>query len=151
MFYQVLKQTAQQRVSKNRTCLEPCLRRLVAVLESLPLYSENDKNLSFSVQHPYLEPVYGSYNDAYIPFPRTSGAKFCSVNLLVCFGRPPDARRLSVKLENSTPRSLSALASGFGVPRNVSSDISISSYYYQDRVRKPASNQRIISSVLQST
>lgn len=130
----VLKQTAQQRVAKNRTCLEPCLRRLVAMLENISLRSENDSNLNFKVQHPYFEPIYGSFNDAYIPFPRTSGAKFCSVSSLVCFGRPPNARRLSMKMENSTPRALSALASSFGVSRNVTTDISISSFYFQDRV-----------------
>lgn len=31
----VLKQTAQQRVRKNRTCLEPCLRQLISTLEQV--------------------------------------------------------------------------------------------------------------------
>lgn len=31
----VLKQTAQQRVKKNRSCLEPCLRQLVNTLEKV--------------------------------------------------------------------------------------------------------------------
>lgn len=128
----VLKQTAQQRVAKNRTCLEPCLRRLVTILDSLRL--END-SMNFKIQNPYFEPVYESYNDAYIPFPRTSGVKFCSINFLVCFGRPPNARRMSMKMESSTPRALSALASTFGVSRNVPNEISISNFYFQDRVR----------------
>ncbi|GLV45719.1 WD repeat domain 59 [Carabus blaptoides fortunei] len=130
----VLNQTAQQRVTKNRTCLEPCLRRLVATLEHISANFENDKQLNFKMQHPYFEPVYGSFNDAYIPFPRTSGAKFCSVNTLVCFGRPPNARRLSMKMESSTPRALSALATNFASGRTVNADnISISSFYFQDR------------------
>lgn len=32
---QVLKQTAQQRVKKNRSCLEPCLRQLIIALEQV--------------------------------------------------------------------------------------------------------------------
>lgn len=130
----VLKQTAQQRVSKNRTCLEPCLRRFVASLEHLSANLEN-KDLNYKVQHPYFEPVFGSFNDAYIPFPRTSGAKFCSVSTLVCFGRPPNARRLSMKMESVTPRALSALANNLAGRNSVSTDnISISSFYFQDRV-----------------
>lgn len=31
----VLKQTAQQRVRKNRSCLEPCLRQLIITLEQV--------------------------------------------------------------------------------------------------------------------
>lgn len=31
----VLKQTAQQRVKKNRSCLEPCLRQLITTLEQV--------------------------------------------------------------------------------------------------------------------
>lgn len=31
----VLKQIAQQRVKKNRSCLEPCLRQLISTLEQV--------------------------------------------------------------------------------------------------------------------
>jgi hypothetical protein len=48
--------------------------------------SDESENKPFSRLHhsqpsSYLEPsnMYGSFQDAYIPFPRTSGAKFCSV------------------------------------------------------------------------
>lgn len=34
----VLKQTAQQRVKKNRTCLEPCLRQLISTLDQVSRY-----------------------------------------------------------------------------------------------------------------
>lgn len=34
-----------------------------------------------------VDKKFPNYHDSYIPFPRTSGAKFCSVGVLVCFGR----------------------------------------------------------------
>lgn len=48
--------------------------------------------------------------DSCIPFPRTCGAKWCSVGTLVVFNRPPNAKRMSLKPESSTPRSLSSLS-----------------------------------------
>lgn len=123
-----LTHVATQRVLKNRTCLEPCLRQFVALLEQAA--SDMMEN------RPYIESpnLFGTFNDndAYIPFPRTSGAKFCSVDKLVCFGRPvvhtkkPSSSRNI--LDNTTPRALSALGNIFGGRSN--STISISSYYY---------------------
>lgn len=108
----VLKQTAQQRVRKNKSCLEPCLRQLVSTLDQvskninacivmnhsylqiilsctislqIALSDELDNKPFLRLHHSqpssYLESsnIYGSFQDAYIPFPRTSGAKFCSV------------------------------------------------------------------------
>ncbi|GLG98684.1 GATOR complex protein WDR59 [Gryllus bimaculatus] len=131
-----LKQTAQQRVRKNKSCLEPCLRQLVSTLDQ----SNN---------------IYGSFQDAYIPFPRTSGAKFCSVGLFVCFGRPSLARRTSTRLDSPTPRALSALGgnlssftlsgsptgnsqyslmySSVGQGSSADAPMSITSFYFQDR------------------
>ncbi|KAF4521796.1 hypothetical protein B566_EDAN011381 [Ephemera danica] len=113
----VLKQTAQQRVRKNKSCLEPCLRQLVATLEQIAQLEETtsvDTNVltPFLQSSQFLEPssLYGSFKDAYIPFPRTSGAAFCSVGHLVCFSRPVYGRRVSVRSDtHPTPRSLSAL------------------------------------------
>lgn len=48
--------------------------------------------------------------DSCIPFPRTCGAKWCGVSTLVVFNRPPNARRLSLKHETGTPRSMSSLS-----------------------------------------
>jgi hypothetical protein len=123
---QTLNHLAQQRVSKNRTCLESCLRQMVTTLEQLSTDSENDRIFDSS----YAEPnnVFGGYNDAYIPFPRTSGAKFCSVGILVCFGRAPHARRFSGKLEATTPRALSALETIFS--KRSSDHVTVSNYYY---------------------
>ncbi|KAG5893206.1 hypothetical protein JTB14_025610 [Gonioctena quinquepunctata] len=130
---QMLKHLAQQRVSKNRTCLEPCLRQMVTTLEQLSSDAENNRMFD----RPYMEPssIFGGYNDAYIPFPRTSGAKFCSVGTLVCFGRPVQTRKLSNKHEltpralSTTPRALSALENIFA-KRN-DDYLTVSAYYYQ--------------------
>ncbi|PVD21064.1 hypothetical protein C0Q70_19230 [Pomacea canaliculata] len=45
---------------------------------------------------PYL-PLYslGSFQDSSIPFPRTSGARFCSNGLLVLFGVPAEMKKVS--------------------------------------------------------
>lgn len=108
--------------------------------------------------------ICANYQDSYIPFPRTSGAKFSCVGaytlffqlcvlliifwtgILVCFGRPSYARRSIMKPGDATPRALSALDNSIGngepfihmyrssyVPTN--DNMSISSYYFQDRVR----------------
>lgn len=130
---QMLKHLAQQRVSKNRTCLEPCLRQMITTLEQLSSSSENSKsydNGSFIERN-----FFGNYNEAYIPFPRTSGAKFCSVGTLVCFGRPIQTRRVSSKSDLSrgyttTPRALSALENVFGKRTN-DYGVTVSSLYFQ--------------------
>ncbi|XP_047366052.1 GATOR complex protein WDR59 isoform X4 [Vespa velutina] len=145
----VLKQTAQQRVRKNRSCLEPCLRQLIITLEQICKKDENETNhLDYYIQDNanFLNSsnMCTTYQDAYIPFPRTSGAKFCCVGILVCFGRSSYQRRSSIKPESITPRALSALGSGINngehfmnmypntyVPSN--DGISISSFYFQDR------------------
>ncbi|XP_049822756.1 GATOR complex protein WDR59 isoform X2 [Aethina tumida] len=127
---QTLNHLAQQRVSKNRTCLEPCLRQMVTSLEQLSRDAESDR----TIVTPYIEqsPVFSGLNDAYIPFPRTSGAKFCSVGMLVCFGRPVH-RRLGNKLESTTPRALSALEN-INAKRN-SNGMTVSAYYFQKQRR----------------
>ena len=65
---QTLNHLAQQRVSKNRTCLESCLRQMVTTLEQLSADSENDRIFDPS----YTEPsnVFGGYNDALFLVPQ---------------------------------------------------------------------------------
>ncbi|XP_024939455.1 GATOR complex protein WDR59 isoform X2 [Cephus cinctus] len=144
----VLKQTAQQRVRKNRSCLEPCLRQLIITLEQMCAIDESEgKHLGY-MQHNanFLNStgVFTNYQDAYIPFPRTSGAKFCSVGILVCFGRSSYVRRPSIKPEGATPRALSALGNGVNnrghfmhmysnAYAQPSDNVSISSFYFQER------------------
>lgn len=109
-----LRETAQTHVKSNQTCLEPCLRQLVSHLEELTLQEDLPTGPFASSAPPIhgrLDPVsYGSYLDAAVPFPRTSGAKFCACGLLVCFNLPG---RYSGRLGSGgepTPRSLSAFS-----------------------------------------
>ncbi|XP_046999380.1 GATOR complex protein WDR59 isoform X1 [Schistocerca americana] len=109
-----MKQTAQQRVRKNKSCLEPCLRQLVTTIDQITSGEDSENKVysrHLSQPNSFLESsnIFGSFQDAYIPFPRTSGGKFCGVDMLVCFGRAPSSRRLSTRSESFTPRSLSAL------------------------------------------
>ncbi|XP_011330381.2 GATOR complex protein WDR59 isoform X2 [Ooceraea biroi] len=145
----VLTQTAQHRVRKNRSCLEPCLRQLIITLEQTCKKDEDENShLVYHMQNngDFLSSptICANYQDSYIPFPRTSGAKFCSVGILVCFGRPSYARKSLMKPGDATPRALSALDNSIGngesfmhmyrspyVPSN--DNISISSYYFPDR------------------
>ncbi|XP_054917828.1 GATOR2 complex protein WDR59 isoform X4 [Dermacentor andersoni] len=75
----VLRGTSEQHVKRNRNCLEPCLRQLVATLESCVESAEVEDSdsgyLAERLKHPYA--VYGSFQDSSVPFPRTSGARFC--------------------------------------------------------------------------
>ncbi|XP_050454486.1 GATOR complex protein WDR59 isoform X2 [Cataglyphis hispanica] len=145
----VLTQTAQHRVRKNRSCLEPCLRQLITTLEQMCKKDEDESgHLAYHMQDNsnFLSSpnICANYHDSYIPFPRTSGAKFCCVGILVCFGRPSYTRKSLLKPGDATPRALSALDSSIGnsesfmhmyrstyVPTN--DNMSISSYYFQDR------------------
>nr|CAD7194662.1 unnamed protein product [Timema douglasi] len=108
--------------------------------------SEESENKSYLRLHsqasPFLEQssIYSSFQDAYIPFPRTSGAKFCSAGLLVCFGRPPFSRRMSTRLESPTPRSLSALGgnlSSFNLGGGHSTSTAQYSMMYSPAIQTP--------------
>ncbi|KAI5736331.1 hypothetical protein M8J76_002205 [Diaphorina citri] len=89
----MLKQTSLARVRKGRPCVEACVRSLVTSLD---------------VESP-VSRMFSSYQDEFIPFPRTSGAKFSAVGILVCFNHPSWLRPVS-KSDMSTPRALSALS-----------------------------------------
>uniref|UniRef100_T1J4A1 WDR59/RTC1-like RING zinc finger domain-containing protein n=1 Tax=Strigamia maritima TaxID=126957 RepID=T1J4A1_STRMM len=152
-----LRTTSQHHVKRNRTCLEPCLRQLKLTLDSF-LMKEQSANLLDTTSSFRLEPgsspflpsinTYGSFQDVSVPFPRTSGAQFCGVGLLVLFSPPSHFKRLSNPGE-STPRSLSALIAYASNPihsttptfiyssvaqsPSTETGVSVSSYYYQDR------------------
>lgn len=103
--------------------------------------------------------AYGSYQDANIPFPRTSGARFCGAGYLVYFTRPMTMHR-AVSPTEPTPRSLSALSAyhtGLIAPMKIRTEapgnlrlysgsptrsekeqVSISSFYYKERVSSRA-------------
>ncbi|XP_031559913.1 GATOR complex protein WDR59-like [Actinia tenebrosa] len=98
-----LRETAQNHVKLNQTCLEPCLRQLVSHLEEVAVQEERVMDLPPQIPYRRDPVTYGSYQDAAIPFPRTSGARFAANGLLVCFTRPNASNE-------PTPRSLSALS-----------------------------------------
>ncbi|KAK4303934.1 hypothetical protein Pmani_024108 [Petrolisthes manimaculis] len=153
----VLKNTATHYQRKRKACLEPCIRVFVMQLKAL-LGDERVNSLEAQLSSGYPGQVYGSYQDHRVPFPRTSGARFCSAGILVCFARPILLKKGSSRTESSTPRSLSALGAyitnvlpqisatvptspqyGYLYPSpspSADPNISISNYYYQDKKMK---------------
>ncbi|XP_064640221.1 GATOR2 complex protein WDR59-like isoform X2 [Lineus longissimus] len=114
----VLRDTSLQHVKRSRACLEPCIRQLISTMDTLTMEERTtpDSDTPYNLQQPplpqpnYLSLAsYGSYNDSSIPFPRTSGARFCSTGMLVIFRRPGEIRKSSQTSE-VTPRALSALS-----------------------------------------
>ncbi|ESO82861.1 hypothetical protein LOTGIDRAFT_184651 [Lottia gigantea] len=113
---QVLKETSLKHVQNNMICLEPCLRNLIQSLDSLT-YEERrtpDSDVPFDFTQPSVKPkiykpsrygpTYG-LTDSSVPFPRTSGASFCSAGFLVVYGRPADLRKSNAS--EMTPKTLS--------------------------------------------
>ncbi|XP_071346023.1 GATOR2 complex protein WDR59 isoform X2 [Trachinotus anak] len=158
-----LMDTSLQKVKRNQNCLEPCVRQLVSCLESDMTQEDGPASGPFVLSNPVTPALqafprvtntYGSYQDANIPFPRTSGARFCGTGCLVYFTRPITMHRSAPPTE-PTPRSLSALSayhSGVLTPMKMRSEsqstlrlysgsptrsdkdtVSISSFYYKER------------------
>ncbi|XP_032086781.1 GATOR complex protein WDR59 isoform X2 [Thamnophis elegans] len=157
----ILKDTSMQKVKRNQCCLEPCLRQLVSCLESVvedsssgDPYAHPNSVTPPLPTFPRVSNAYGSYQDSNIPFPRTSGARFCGAGYLVYFTRPMTMHR-TVSPTEPTPRSLSALSayhSGLITPMKIRTEnpgnlrlyggsptrsekeqVSISSFYYKER------------------
>lgn len=106
-----IKVTAHERVRKGRPCLEQCLRTLVTALKKSSSGSEKGH---MRLQSPRLEgALSGALHDACVPFPKTSGARFGHVNMLVTFSCPLNRRNIGLKPQNITPRALSALSGGY--------------------------------------
>lgn len=106
-----MKMTAHQRVKKGKTCLEQCLRALVTALKKST--SGDDKNY-LRLQSPRLEgALSGALHDACVPFPKTSGARFSNVGLLVTFAQSLNTKRISLSQQTTTPRALAALSGGY--------------------------------------
>lgn len=98
----VLNLSSAQRTKKGRTCLEQCLRALVTAMKKAT--SSGDKAY-LRLQSPRLEgALSGALHDACVPFPKTSGARFNHVGLLVTFSQPLNSKGLSLKHQNTTPR-----------------------------------------------
>jgi len=80
-----LRVVAKQQISRNRRCLEPCLRQFEASIEQLVQQEEDQLKLN----NPQLlnsTTMLGGFQDNNIPYPRSSGARFCGDGNLVCFG-----------------------------------------------------------------
>ncbi|KAM3625977.1 uncharacterized protein V6R79_020733 [Siganus canaliculatus] len=168
----ILTDTSLQKVKRNQNCLEPCVRQLVSCLESDMTQEDGPASGPFVLSNPVAPALqafprvtntYGSYQDANIPFPRTSGARFCGTGCLVYFTRPITMHR-SVPPTEPTPRSLSALSayhSGVLTPMKMRSEsqgtlrlysgsptrsdkdtVSISSFYYKERKSRRFKSKR---------
>ncbi|XP_061127715.1 GATOR2 complex protein WDR59-like isoform X3 [Syngnathus typhle] len=168
--HKVLSDVSLQKVKRNQNCLEPCVRKLVSCLESVVEDSPSSRPFVLSnpvaptlQAFPRVINTYGSYQDANIPFPRTSGARFCGTGCLVYFTRPISMHRVAPPTE-PTPRSLSALSayhSGVLTPMKIRSEtqntlrlysgsptradkdtVSISSFYYKERKSRRFKSKR---------
>uniref|UniRef100_H3BW40 WD repeat domain 59 n=1 Tax=Tetraodon nigroviridis TaxID=99883 RepID=H3BW40_TETNG len=168
----ILTDTSLQKVKRNQNCLEPCVRQLVSCLESDMMQEDGPASGAFVLSNPVtpalqafprVSNTYGSYQDANIPFPRTSGARFCGTGCLVYFTRPISMHRSAPPTE-PTPRSLSALSayhSGVLTPMKMRSEsqstlrlysssptrtdkdtVSISSFYYKERKLPMSASRR---------
>ncbi|KAJ7312114.1 hypothetical protein JRQ81_006455, partial [Phrynocephalus forsythii] len=168
----ILKDTSMQKVKRNQCCLEPCLRQLVSCLESVVNQEDSSSANPYALPNSVTPPLptfprvsnaYGSYQDSNIPFPRTSGARFCGAGYLVYFTRPMTMHR-AVSPTEPTPRSLSALSayhSGLITPMKIRTEapgnlrlyggsptrsekeqVSISSFYYKERKSRRWKNKR---------
>ena len=140
----VLQTTATSQIQRNRSCLEKCLRQFIQTFDRLT--ASNHQNVTPQKNQTSLLDLlpthkYGSYLDASVPFPRTSGARFCSSEILVCFGRPPHLEQMNA-LTEYTPRSLSTLSayltSHVHAYSNFQKDnaLSISSFYVSTRKKR---------------
>ncbi|GBP62192.1 GATOR complex protein WDR59 [Eumeta japonica] len=153
---QAINRTAYRKKKEGHRCLLYCLKTMATFIDEIPVKCSEDAESLKSSQRSQSESE--SAGDACIPFPRTCGAKWCGVSTLVVFNRPPNARRLSLKHESGTPRSMSSLSlipgifgSGYGSisphatttpsPTNASGfplhyrhpSNSITTFYFQDR------------------
>ena len=120
----LLQETASQQVRRHRACLERCLRQLDMYLEQInqeKIAEEEVNKNSFPFVRPpdpYQNTVsFGAFQDTTVPYPRTSGSRFCSNGLLVCFGRPTFQIQVSNDLTDSslTPRAYSSYLSSVGI------------------------------------
>ncbi|XP_056008866.1 GATOR complex protein WDR59-like isoform X4 [Ostrea edulis] len=166
--HKVLLDTALMHARRNTSCLEPCLRQLSLALNQPWNFRPEERRTPeveatrpFTLVGPPNKPQYMSWHsasalqDINIPFPRTSGAKFCSAGYLVVFGRSHEARKGPSGTE-ITPKSLCELSDfaskarfrssqkfynfqsySISPPTPVAENISIKEWYY----RHPVTNQ----------
>ncbi|XP_059060406.1 GATOR complex protein WDR59 isoform X2 [Achroia grisella] len=105
---QTINRTAHRKKKEGHRCLLHCLKTLATSIDEIPVKTNDETDSMKSSQRSQSECE--NAGDSCIPFPRTCGAKWCGVNTLVVFNRPANARRLSLKHETGTPRSMSSLS-----------------------------------------
>ncbi|XP_047514781.1 GATOR complex protein WDR59 isoform X1 [Pieris napi] len=105
---QAINKTAYRKKKEGHRCLLHCLKTLATSIDEIPIKSSDDSDSMKSSQRSQSESE--NAGDSCIPFPRTCSAKWCGVSTLVVFSRPSNARRLSLKHELGTPRSMSSLS-----------------------------------------
>lgn len=148
----LLSETAKSQLSRSRNCLEPCLRKFIAALQKLTNHSSFRKRATGSSLDYKDDPItLSAQRDHSVPFPPTSGARFCG-NLLVCFGRPmiPTINTSASGGESAnwlveTPRSMAQLSAQLDNMRRQGSynlsNISISYFYYGAMKRAELQNR----------
>lgn len=136
----LLNETAKMQLSRSRNCLEPCLRKFIAALQKITNHSSFRRRATGLSSADYKDdPItLSAQRDHSVPFPPTSGARFCG-NLLICFGRPM-IPTINTSTGDSadwlveTPRSLAQLSAQLDNMRRQGtynlSNISISYFYY---------------------
>lgn len=111
------------------------------------------------LQSPRLEgALSGALHDACIPFPRTSAAVFNAVGMLCSFTQILNTKRLTLRHQNTTPRTLSAINGG-GLLGNVMGPQPVlyahrdsnASFYLQDRMNSKHSKNRSMQKSNHST
>lgn len=104
------------------------------------------------LQSPRLEgALSGALHDACIPFPRTSAATFNPVGILCSFAQILNTKRLTLRHQNTTPRTLSAINGG-GLLGNVMGPQPVlythrdsnASFYLHDRMSSKHTKNRAI-------
>ncbi|XP_030555484.1 GATOR complex protein WDR59 [Drosophila novamexicana] len=137
----VLRTNALQRVKKSRSCLEQCLRALVAAMKKrvTAVAGAGADRSQLLLQSPRLEGALSSaLHDACIPFPRTSGVHFNAIGMLTTFAQVMSTKRLTLRQHQAiTPRTLSAI-NGSGLLGNVMATKTQrdpnASFYLQERM-----------------
>jgi len=132
-----LRNIAKHQISKNRRCLESVLRQFESCLDQLTIAEEEQLKLNNPGQMFANNEALENREDEKIPYPRSSGARFCGDGNLVCFGY---SRSYSVSMSSAftavneqtpisviTPRALSAMNSG-GVSLALSNGVASPNY-----------------------
>ncbi|XP_012550057.1 GATOR2 complex protein WDR59 isoform X2 [Bombyx mori] len=104
---QSINRTAYRKKKEGHRCLLHCLKTLAKSIDEIPVKNDDTDSMKSSQRS---QSECENAGDSCIPFPRTCGAKWCGVSTLVVFNRPPNTRRLSLKHETGTPRSMSSLS-----------------------------------------